>query len=411
MTKTESPHADDPIDAASRSPSRPESPHQALEAASFEDAATLGAFATRLTVTPSKQDEPTTDESEEAENDDDQPNFPDWVLECFANTNYGIPKVEVLTGRVGYLEWPCLVTLALCKDTVVSVINLVSNTDALIVDLRACVCEDPDTADLLYIRPTNTTKPRVVGQKDNYTEHKRNYFGKPVYVLTSTSTFLCGEKVAYTLQSFGKAQVVGTAKTGDGAHHGEDFYLHPYLSVFIPTEGNINMKTGTDWEGDSVAPDVQVATPEEGLDVAHAFALKQILTRRRDKWSKKDFMAPYIQKLEAKLTAYILKTFEIATIVGTAKTGGWAYPDQLFYLHPYWGVLISTGRNINTNTGTDWEGDGVAPHVQVATPDQGLDVAHALALKQILARRRDEWSKKDFMAPYIQQLEAKLSEL
>ncbi|KAF0698764.1 Aste57867_10622 [Aphanomyces stellatus] len=299
----------------------------AVETASFDDAATLGALAEAVTVqlqavnndrhlnvrvTPSKQDEPPTTDKKERKQDE---NFPEWMLERFADVNYGIPKVEVLAGRVGYFEWPAMVQLALAKDIVISTLNFLSATEAMIVDLRRCGGGDPDTADLLYAilfdqethvndfydRPTDVTKARVVGKKDSFPELKRTYFGKPVYVLTSPRTFSCGEEIAYTLKTFAKAAVVGTAKTGGGAHPGEAFYLHPYLGVFIPTGRNINMKTGTDWEGDGVAPDVQVATPEEGLNVAHALALKQILGRRRDEWSKKDFMAPYIQKLEAKL--------------------------------------------------------------------------------------------------------------
>ncbi|KAF0698763.1 Aste57867_10621 [Aphanomyces stellatus] len=182
------------------------------------------------------------------------------------------------------------------------------------------------------------------------------------------------------------------------------------------------------------------------LNIVYALTFQQFLAFHRGECSKKNFMAPHIQTTERLRSTYshqladqadkytrgshecshcearpwlrgprkfgaqgMLGYHEKATIAGTAKTG--AHPDQFFYLHPYLRVFVSTGCNINTKTGTNWEGDGVAPDVQVASSEEGLAVAHAHALKQVLARRWDEWSKKDYMAPYILTLGAKLKEI
>ncbi|KAF0698765.1 Aste57867_10623 [Aphanomyces stellatus] len=302
---------------------------KAIESTAYEGAATLGDLADLLTtqlrsvnndrhfivqVTTTKQEEPKPKSADIVEQGDV---IPDATVQRFAISNFGVPKVEVLEGRIGYFNWTAIAPLPLAKDVLISTLNLLSDTEALIVDLRECRGGSGETADLFYAflfdqethvndfywRPDNATHRRIVGQKDLFPELKRSYTGKPVYVLTSPATFSCAEAIAYTLKTFEKATIVGTAKTGGGAHPGQFFYLHPYLRVFISTGCNINTKTGTDWEGDGVAPDVQVASSEEGLAVAHAHALKQVLARRRDEWSKKDYMAPYIQTLEAKLNA------------------------------------------------------------------------------------------------------------
>jgi hypothetical protein len=81
------------------------------------------------------------------------------------------------------------------------------------------------------------------------------YLDKPVFVLTDSITFSAAEAFAYHLQHEGRVRVVGDT-SGGGAHRvrgvnvGEDFTLGlAYTRV-------INAKTGTDWEGVGVIPDI-----------------------------------------------------------------------------------------------------------------------------------------------------------
>ncbi|CAK4461203.1 unnamed protein product [Aphanomyces euteiches] len=342
MATPQSPYASLPIDAEEKRqvvarlatevrnkyciPEQGEWIAHAVEIASFDDAATLGEFAQKLTsvmfsvnqdghlnvaVTQEKQDEPPATETPSREDMKiTLEDVSDSMLQRFYNRNFGVPKVEVLAGRVGYINWTSIVFDIIARDYVISALNLVSATEALIVDLRECGGGDPDTADILYAtlfdpethvndfywRPIDTTKARIVGQKDKFPELKRTYFGKPVYILTSHDTFSCGEEIAYTLQAFGKAKVVGT-RTGGGGHPGMSLYLHPYLTVFLPTGRNINTKTLTDWEGVGVVPDVQVASADDALDVAHGLALKHVLAAREAEWSKKPYMQTYLETL------------------------------------------------------------------------------------------------------------------
>jgi hypothetical protein len=80
--------------------------------------------------------------------------------------------------------------------------------------------------------------------------------------------------------------------------------------------------------------------------------------------------------------AYNLKNLKRATIVGEV-TAGAAHPGDVFEIDEYFGVFISTGRAVNPTTGTNWEGTGVSPDIEVPG-DQALKTAHIEALKSVL---------------------------
>ncbi len=85
--------------------------------------------------------------------------------------------------------------------------------------------------------------------------------------------------------------------------------------------------------------------------------------------------------------AYDIQTLERGTLVGRT-TAGAAHPGGMFPLGSHMGAFIATGRAINPVTGTDWEGVGVKPDVDVPE-DQALERAHSLALKSLLEKATD----------------------
>jgi C-terminal processing protease CtpA/Prc len=75
--------------------------------------------------------------------------------------------------------------------------------------------------------------------------------------------------------------------------------------------------------------------------------------------------------------AYNMRTRERATLVGETTVGA-ANPGALFPLNERFEMFIATGAAVNPITGTNWEGVGVAPHVEAAA-DEALDRALELA--------------------------------
>jgi tetratricopeptide (TPR) repeat protein len=83
--------------------------------------------------------------------------------------------------------------------------------------------------------------------------------------------------------------------------------------------------------------------------------------------------------------AYNLRTRERATLVGET-TGGGANPGGGYPLPGGLMVFVPEGRAINPVTGTNWEGTGVAPHVE-AVAAEALEVALPLAREAAAAYR------------------------
>jgi len=88
---------------------------------------------------------------------------------------------------------------------------------------------------------------------------------------------------------------------------------------------------------------------------------------------------------------YNLKNMKRATVVGET-TGGGAHPVDMVFADLGDGLFVRMsipfGRAINPITGTNWEGTGVTPHVEVPAAD-ALDVAQLMILDELLLSEAD----------------------
>lgn len=208
-----------------------------------------------------------------------------WVNDLRRN-NFGFREVKILEGNVGYLDLRGFNPAALGGETAAAVMNYLSNTDAIIFDLRQNGGGDPAMIQLLtsylypegetvhlnnfYYRPSDEitqtwTLPYVPG--------KRNPRAK-VYVLTSSFTFSAAEEFTYNLKNLRRATIVGET-TGGGAHPGGTRPVADRFLAFVPIGRAINPISKTNWEGTGVEPDVKVPV-EQALDKAHLMALESL---------------------------------------------------------------------------------------------------------------------------------------
>jgi hypothetical protein len=106
---------------------------------------------------------------------------------------------------------------------------------------------------------------------------------------------------------------------------------------------------------------------------------------------------------------YNLKNLKRGTIIGET-TGGGAHPvDGRIFANLNVGMSLPFGRAVNPITGTNWEGTGVTPDIEVPQ-EKALDVAHLEALKALLEKADDpdvkrelDWAiegKKAVLEPY-----------
>ena len=214
----------------------------------------------------------------------------DWA----ERTAGGIARAERLDGNVGYLDLqPLLFPPSVAGEAVAAAMTLIAPAEALLIDLRNCLGGDPDMVAMLctYLfgpEPVHLIDLINRPAEDGTAEVRQSWtmpfapgrrFGpdKPVFVLTSGTTFSGGEELAYDLQQLGRATVVGECTRG-GAHPVERFRIRPHLQATIPIARSVSPVSGGNWEGTGVLPDIPVAAGE-ALDAACQRARSSVLSR------------------------------------------------------------------------------------------------------------------------------------
>jgi hypothetical protein len=87
-----------------------------------------------------------------------------------------------------------------------------------------------------------------------------------IYVLTSNATASAGEHFSLAFKSSGRATLIGEPTAGAN-HFGGPAPIGDHFTVWMPVGRTYDIKTGKDWEGEGVTPDVAV-DPKLALIVA-----------------------------------------------------------------------------------------------------------------------------------------------
>ncbi|MEU7908005.1 S41 family peptidase [Actinoplanes sp. NPDC049118] len=203
------------------------------------------------------------------------------------HANYGIARVERLDGNVGYLDLRQIADASAGGRAIAAAMELVSHTEALIIDLRRNRGGSPNgvTFWLSYLFPDDETHLNSIydGESGNTRQFwslawlpGERYLDRPVSVLTSEVTFSAGEEFCYNLQAHGRATLIGQTTRG-GAHPTEFFPITPTLEITVPVARSVSPVTGGNWEGTGVVPDVEVPAGQ-ALATAYRRALEHVLT-------------------------------------------------------------------------------------------------------------------------------------
>ncbi|QDH68917.1 S41 family peptidase [Marilutibacter alkalisoli] len=208
---------------------------------------------------------------------------------CDRKRNHGIRRVEVLPGKVGYLdlrqfahfEYDCPGQPA--RDAIDAALALLADVDALIIDLRANGGGSPAMVGYLasaFVPPDADIYNTFISRSGTSSEaprepHARPRLELPLYLLVSARTGSAAESFAYTLKNAGRAVVVGEATAG-AANPGDEFDAGDGFHVFVSTGSPVSPVTGGNWETEGVQPDVD-GPPADALRMAHARALESVL--------------------------------------------------------------------------------------------------------------------------------------
>jgi len=222
---------------------------------------------------------------ESAETSRDEAQLIAELHETFRLNNQGVRRVERLPGNIGLIELTLIPEASTAGPTLAATMQLVQHTYALILDLRSTLGGSPDgvafLASFLFANGDVHLNDIVEGPRGPTRQYWTSaylpgprYLDRPVYVLTSASTFSSGESLAYDLQALGRAIIVGETTRG-GAHPSEVVSLAEQIELRLPVARAINPVTGTNWESVGVAPDLP-AQAADALDVARRAALETI---------------------------------------------------------------------------------------------------------------------------------------
>lgn len=239
--------------------------------------------------------------------------------------NFGFKELKILEGNIGYLDLRSFSDVEYAGSTAVSAMNFLSNSNAIIIDLRMNGGGSPAMIQLItsylfdsnpvhlnnfYWRPSDSntqtwTLPFVQGTRSPKT---------PVYVLTSKNTFSAAEEFSYNLKNLKRATLIGET-TGGGAHPGGTVNATDKFNIWIPSGRAINPITKTNWEGTGVTPHIEVSS-SQALEVAQIKALEFLLEKSKDTQLKK-FFKWNLDAIKIMLEPVIVEKSILESYIGT----------------------------------------------------------------------------------------------
>ncbi|HEY3765942.1 MAG TPA: S41 family peptidase [Gaiellales bacterium] len=222
---------------------------------------------------------------ESIEESQDEATLVAGMAELFRLENHGLRRVERLPENLGLIELTVIPPAASAGPAIAAAMRLVEHTQGLILDARAARGGSPDGVAFLcsFLFPDGDVHLGDIvegpaGPARQYWTSAHvpapRYLDRPVYVLTSASTFSGGEELAYNLQALRRATVVGEVTRG-GAHPSEVVSLSEHVELRLPVARAVNPITGGNWEGVGVQPDM-LTTAADALDVARRAARERI---------------------------------------------------------------------------------------------------------------------------------------
>lgn len=210
-----------------------------------------------------------------------------------SKTNFGFKEIKLLPGNIGYLCLTTMERLDQAGETASAAMNLLSNSDFLIIDLRnnngGWSSMVQYLASYFYKESDDILLFQIHYRKNNevvqfrslpYLQGKR-VDNTPLYILINGNTMSAAENFAYSLQKLGRAVIIGE-KSNFGAHStGGPRIMNDYYMIQLPIAENINPITKTNWEESGVEPDIKTES-RDALDKTIEIILDNIIEKNRD---------------------------------------------------------------------------------------------------------------------------------
>ena len=235
------------------------------------------------------------------------------------SANLGFNTVKILEGNVGYLDLRGFAGLESGKAITDAYMQLMAQTDAVIIDLSKNGGGSPRMVQYLcsyffdehlhlnslYFREGDRTDEFWTLDEVGGTKMP----DVPLFVITSERTFSGAEEFSYNMQTQKRATLVGQT-SGGGANPGGTMRINDNLTVFIPGGRAINPITKTNWEGTGVIPAIKT-TPEDAFEKTHELAKAAAVSYRKQ---QNEGYTKLFVDLNSQLETYTKGTSEAAIL-------------------------------------------------------------------------------------------------
>ena len=248
----------------------------------------------------------------------------EYELKIAKKNNFGFRQAQILEGNIGYLEFNYFHDPAEASQTAASIMQFLSNTDALIIDLSKNNGGAMEMGQ--FLSSYFFANKELALYKYYYYESGRKKINREmwllpsvpgnrlenidIYILTSSATFSAAEWMSYSLQNLKRVTIVGE-KTAGGAHPVDRKVLVHGFSINIPFGEVKDPITNQDFEGTGVKPDVECKS-ELALNNAHLLALGKLSLTKNDSLINYTWILPIIKNRQnlINLDEKILKSYE-----------------------------------------------------------------------------------------------------
>jgi len=205
--------------------------------------------------------------------------------------NFGFKKVEILAGNIGYLDLRYFRSVTYAAETAHGAMAFLSNSDAIIIDLRNNSGGGAGMYKLLASYFFGDDTVHLGNVYNGLSDEIQEFWTLPklpgkrmpeiaLYILTSKKTFSAAEEFTYDLKHLNRAVIVGEP-TGGGAHMVTRLAVNDEFYILMPFAGAINPITNSNWEGVGVQPHY-VTKSQEALNSAHIMILKKLIKISKD---------------------------------------------------------------------------------------------------------------------------------
>jgi peptidase S41-like protein len=195
--------------------------------------------------------------------------------------NCMIRRAEILSHNVGYLKMDFFPDVSVCGASAKAAMAALNDADAIIFDLRDNTGGFENMvallASYLFDHPEYLYSPRGAPTEESWTKSPvpgNKLANKPVFVLTSATTWSGAEQFSYDLKHLKRATLIGETTRG-GAHAGGFHRIDDHFGMGIPEEKAINPFGNADWEGVGVEPDIKVKAAD-ALETARKLAERKL---------------------------------------------------------------------------------------------------------------------------------------